>query len=167
MQKVNRPQGKWRDVVFVCIGLFVIAADQLSKTWIRTNLALGQSIFDVEFFRIIHVYNTGAAFGIFKGHSQTIAIITGIGIVAILVFIFILRSRWAIYDSMLLRSAAGLVVGGMIGNFIDRIRQGYVTDFLDFKIWPAFNAADSVATVGAIILAFCIINLAQPAKHQE
>jgi signal peptidase II len=167
MQKVNRPQGKWRLLVFGCVGLLVILADQLSKTWIRNNLAWGQSIFDAGFFQIINVHNTGAAFGILKGHSWALIIVDFVGIVVILLLVFVLRSRWSFLDSMLVMSAIGLVLGGTIGNLIDRLYLGYVTDFLDFKVWPVFNVADSAVTVGVIIIAYCLICLTQPAKHQE
>ena len=167
MQKVNRPQGRWRNVVFGCVGLLVILADQLSKVWIRTNLPRGQSLFDAGFFQVVHVHNTGAAFGIFKDHTLTLTIVAIIGIVAILLLVFVLHSRWSFLDSMLVMSTVGLLLGGTIGNLIDRLRLGYVTDFIDFKVWPAFNIADSAVTVGVIIIACCIICLAQPAKSKE
>ena len=167
MQKVSRPQGKWRNVIFGCVGLLVILADQLSKIWIRSNLARGQSLFDTGFFQLIHVHNTGAAFGIFRDHTLTLTIVAFVGIIVILLLVFVLRSRWPFLDSMLLMSAIGLVLGGTIGNLIDRLRLGYVTDFIDFKVWPAFNVADAAVTIGVILIAYRIICLAQPAKHRE
>lgn len=167
MQKVHRPRDNWRDVVFGGIVLLVVLADQLTKTWIRTNLAFGQSIQDVGFFRILHVHNTGASFGLFKDHSLTLTIVAIIGIVVILALVFLLRSRWSFYDSMLVRSGIGLVMGGTIGNLVDRLRIGHVTDFLDFKIWPVFNIADASAVVGAIIIAFCLIFLTKTAVKKE
>ncbi len=167
MQKVNRHQVKWRDMVFGCVALLVIAADQLSKTWIKTNLALGQSLIDTGFFRIIHIRNTGAAFGIFQDHTQILIIVVFFEIVAILLLVFFLHNRLVSLDSMLVRLSLGLVLGGAIGNQIDRLYLGYVTDFIDFKVWPAFNIADSSAVVGTIIIAYYIIFLAQRVKHQE
>ncbi len=167
MQKLNRPQGKWRSLVFGGVGLLVILADQLSKIWIRNNLDWGQSILDTGFFRIFHVHNTGAAFGIFQDHTLTLTIVDFIGIVVILLLVFILRSRWSFLDSMLVMSAIGLVMGGTIGNLIDRLLLGYVTDFIDFKVWPVFNIADAAVTIGVIIIAYRLICLAQSAKHQE
>jgi signal peptidase II len=167
MQKANRPQGKWRNVVFGGIALLVILADQLSKTWIRNNLAWGQSIFDTGFFQILHVHNTGAAFGIFKNHSLTLTIIDFVGIVVILLLVFVWRSRWSFLDSTLVMSAIGLIMGGTIGNMIDRLLLGYVTDFIDFRVWPVFNIADAAVTIGVIIIAYCLICLAQSAEHQE
>ncbi len=167
MQKVNRIQDKWRNAVFGCVGLLVIIADQLSKTWIRTNLDIGQRLFDTGFLQIVHVYNTGAAFGIFKDHSFTLTIVAFVGIIVILLLVFVLHSRWYFIDGMLVTSAVGLVLGGTIGNLIDRLRLGHVTDFIDFKVWPAFNVADAAVTIGVLIIAYRIICLAQPAKHQE
>lgn len=166
MQKVNRPQHKWRNSVFACIVLLVVLADQFSKWWITNNLAIGQSLFDAGFFRIVHIYNTGAAFGIFKGHTLTLTIVDFIGIAVILLLVFVWSSRWSFFDSLLVNSAIGMVLGGTVGNLIDRLRPPHqVTDFIDFKVWPAFNVADSAVTVGVIIVAYCIICLAQPAKQ--
>jgi signal peptidase II len=167
MQKVNRPQGKWRNVVLGCVGLLVILADQLSKWWIRENLDPGQSLFDAGFFRIVYIYNTGAAFGIFKNHSLILTIVDFVGIAVILLLVLVWSRRWSFFDSLLVNAAIGLVLGGTIGNLIDRLSLGYVTDFIDFKVWPSFNIADSSVTVGVIIIAYRIISLAQPAKHQE
>jgi signal peptidase II len=167
MQKANRPPVKWRNLVFGCVGLLVILADQLSKTWIKANVAIGQSLFDTGFFRIVYVHNTGAAFGILKDHTLTLTVVAFVGIVVILLLVFVLHSRWSFLDSMLVMSAIGLVMGGTIGNLIDRLRLGYVTDFIDFKLWPAFNVADAAVTVGVIIIAYCLICLVPPAKHEE
>jgi signal peptidase II len=167
MQKVSRPQGRWRNVVFGCVGLLVILVDQLSKTWIRANLVRGQSLFDTGFFRVVNAQNTGAVFGIFKDHTSTLIIVAFVGIIAILLLVFVLQSRWSFLDNLLVMSAVGLVVGGTIGNQIDRLRLGYVTDFIDFRVWPAFNVADAATTVGVIIIAYHLIFLAQPAKNRE
>lgn len=154
-------------MVFGAIALLIIVADQFSKTWIRTNLTPGESLFDKGFFRIIHIQNTGAAFGLFQDHTQTIIIVAFVGIIVILLLLFLLRSRWSFMDSMLVRSGIGLVVGGTIGNQIDRVRLGHVTDFIDFKVWPAFNVADASANVGIAIIVIYLIFLYRPLKHQE
>ena len=167
MQKVNRPQDKWRNVVFGCVGLLVILVDQISKIWIGANLAVGQSLFDVGFFRIVHVQNTGAAFGIFQDHTFTLIIVDFIGIAVILFLVFFLRSRWSFLDKLLVMSAIGMIIGGTIGNLIDRLRVGYVTDFIDFKVWPVWNVADMATVVGVIIIAYCLIFLYRPTKYEE
>lgn len=167
MEKEQRQRDRWRDVVFGSVVLLVVLADQLTKMWIRANLAFGQSLGDVGFFQILHVQNTGAAFGIFKGYNLVFIIFIFIFIIAILLLLFVFYNRWSFYDGMLVRAGMGLVMGGMIGNLIDRLRIGHVTDFLDFKVWPAFNIADSSGVVGAIIIICYIIFLAIKARHQE
>jgi len=160
MQKVNRPQAKWRNVVFLLIGLLVVFADQLSKAWISANLARGQSLFDAGFFQIVRVHNTGAAFGIFQNQSLALTIVAFIGVIVILLCVFFFYRRWPFLDSVLAKSALGLILGGTVGNLIDRVRLGYVTDFINFKVWPAFNIADAAVTIGVIIFVCYILYLA-------
>jgi signal peptidase II len=165
MQKSNRPRDRWRNIVFSLIVLLILVADQLSKAWIRTNLPEGYSLFKLGFFRITHVHNTGAAFGMFQDHSFALIIVAIIGMVAVLVFVFLLYRRFSWLDSMWLRVALGLVLGGTVGNLIDRLRLGYVTDFIDFGFWPAFNIADSAVKVGVIIFAYSLLRSTQTEKH--
>ena len=165
MRKVNRIQDKWRNVVIFLIGLAIVFADQLSKVWIRTNLARGQSLFDIGFLRITHVHNTGAAFGLFTDQSFVLTIVAIVGIAALLFFALLSHRSLPFLNSRLGRVALGLVLGGTVGNLIDRICFGYVTDFIDFKFWPAFNIADSAITIGVIILAYSILRFSQTAKH--
>ncbi len=165
MRKVNRLQGKWRNVVFSLTGLLIVVADQLSKAWIRTNLPEGRSLFETGFLRITHVHNTGAAFGLFPDQSFALIIVALIGITAILVYALVIYHRFPWLDGMLSKSALGLVLGGAVGNLIDRLRFGYVTDFIDFGFWPAFNIADSAITVGVIIFACSFLRLAQAEKY--
>jgi len=168
MQKLHLPPDRWRDIIFGSVVVLVVVVDQLTKALVRANLAVGQVWYDAGFVQIIHVQNTGAAFGLFKDHSITIIITSIIGIVVILVLVFLLRSRWHFLESMWVRMGMALVMGGTIGNnLIDRIRQGYVTDFLDFKVWPAFNVADASITVGVIIVAYRLIFYSGTAKSKE
>jgi signal peptidase II len=167
MQKVNRPQAKWWVVVFSGIGLLVILADQLTKTWVRGSLDRGQSLFDIGFFQITHVQNSGAAFGIFSDHTLPLIFVSFFGIIAILFLVFIIHRQYSFLDNIWVMTAVGLALGGMLGNQIDRLRLGYVTDFLDFKVWPAFNVSDASLIVGVIILACCLILQAKPVKHRE
>jgi signal peptidase II len=167
MRKENRPLDKWTNVVLGCVGLFVILADQLTKSWIRTNLYPGQSLFDAGYFRIIHIYNTGAAFGILQDHSLLFIILAIIGIIVILSLVFTMHSRWTIIDKLWVRAGIGMVLGGTAGNLIDRLLyEGRVTDFIDFRIWPAFNIADSAVTVGAILIICFLIFLPQSSVHE-
>ena len=165
MRKVNRLQDRWQNAVFSLIGLLIVVADQFSKAWIRTNLLEGQSLFETGFFRITHVHNTGAAFGLFPDQSFALAIIALISITAIIVYVFVIYRYFPLPDGMLGKLALGLVFGGAAGNLIDRLRFGYVTDFIDFGFWPAFNIADSAVTVGVIIFAYSLLRLARAEKR--
>jgi len=164
MQKTGNSQGKW-NVVFFLIALLVVAADQLSKIWIRSNLAIGQSLPETGFFRLTHIYNTGAAFGLFHGQSFSLTIVALVGIVILLLYVLIFYRRFPFLVNRLGKSALGLVLGGTIGNLIDRLRFGYVTDFIDIGIWPAFNIADSAIVVGIIIFAYSLLLLARAEKR--
>ena len=164
MQEAESLQGKWRSAVFLLTALLIVVADQLSKIWIR-SYPEQQVIVDVGLFRIIHTHNTGAAFGLFQGHSFALTIVGLVAIAVILLYTLFLYRRFPILDNKLGKSAVGLVVGGTVGNLIDRLQFGYVTDFTDFGFWPAFNIADSAIVVGAIILAYSLLPLARTEKH--
>ncbi len=165
MQKANRLQDKWRNLVFFLTALLIVATDQLSKIWIRTNLAVGQSLPEVGFPRLTHINNTGAAFGLFQGQTVPLIIVASVGVVAILVYAFLIYRRFPFLDNWLAWIGLGLVLGGTVGNLVDRLRLGYVTDFIDFGFWPAFNIADSAIVVGVIIFAYSLLTLARAGKN--
>jgi signal peptidase II len=157
MEKSNRSRLSWRDIIFVGTVLLVIAIDQLSKLWIVRNIPLNGILWDFGFLRIVHIQNTGAAFGIFRGHTMALIIVDFIGIFVILFLVFFLRRRWPFINRLPVLVGIGLILGGTIGNLIDRLRTGFVTDFIDFRVWPVWNMADTSVTVGTIILAYCLI----------
>ncbi|MFC2056591.1 signal peptidase II [Chloroflexota bacterium] len=161
MQRADFPQGKWWNVVFFLTALLVVAADQFSKIWIRSNLDVGQSLPETGLFRLTHIYNTGAAFGLFQDQSFSLAIVAFIGIVVVPLFVFLAPHHFPFLDTKLGKLALGLVFGGTIGNLVDRLRFGYVTDFIDIGIWPTFNIADSTVTVGVILLLYSLRSLAK------
>ncbi len=167
MQKVNSLQGKRGNAVFFFTALLVVVADQLSKVWIRSNLAIGESLFEVGFFRLIRVHNSGAAFGLFQGQSFLLTLIALVGVVALLLYALFFHRKLPFLGNRLGKLALGLVLGGTVGNLIDRIYLGYVTDFIDFNFWPAFNIADSAIVVGTIILAYSLICLARAGKRSD
>ncbi len=146
-------------MVFSLTALLVVAADQLTKIWIRSNLAVGQSIPERGFFQITHIHNTGAAFGLFPDHSFLLSIVASAGIVLLLVYALFIRRRFPFLDKMPCWIALGLILGGTIGNLIDRLRFGYVDDFISVGIWPSFNIADSGVTVGALMVAYFLLRL--------
>ena len=150
---------------FFLTALLVVVADQLSKMWIRSNLVVGQSLPETGFFRLTHIQNTGAAFGLFQGHSFALSIVALVGIVVLLLYALFIYRRFPILDNRLGKLALGLVLGGTVGNLIDRLHLGYVTDFIDVGFWPAFNIADSAIVVGVIMLAYSLRFLARAEKH--
>jgi signal peptidase II len=167
MERVNHLQLSWRDFIFAGIVLLVIFFDQLSKFLINRYLPLNHVLRDYGIFQIVHVQNTGAAFGIFQGHSPALIVVDFIGIFIILYLVFVLRRRWPFINHMLVLTSIGLILGGTIGNLIDRLRFGRVTDFIDFKIWPVWNVADASTVVGTIILAYCLIFIAGRTQSKE
>ena len=166
MQKAESLQGKWRNVAFLLTALLIVAADQFSKVWIR-SYPEEQLISEAGFFRIIHTHNTGAAFGLFQGHSFALTIVASVGIAVILLYALFIYRRFPILENRLGRLALGLILGGAVGNLIDRLNLGYVTDFIDIGVWPTFNIADSAVTVGVFILAYLLLPLARAGKRGD
>jgi signal peptidase II len=129
------------------IGLAAIAADQLTKHIVAGHLALDDGIHVVGPFWIHHVQNSGIAFGLFSSATAAVIVLTGIAIGWMLLFFTRSGARHPV-----LPVALGLVIGGSVSNLLDRVRLGYVTDFIDLRYWPAFNLADSFIVVGVAIL---------------
>ncbi len=136
------------------LSILTIFFDQLSKWWILNVIMVPANTIPVtQFFNLVLVHNRGASFGIFSDAP-------GWASIALIVFAIIISIVLAIWmwqaQETLLSVALGLVIGGAIGNVIDRIRFGAVVDFLDFYAggwhWPAFNVADSAITLGVILL---------------
>ena len=144
-------------MVFYLTALLVIVADQVTKLLIRANLDAWQSTFELGFFRFTHIHNTGAAFGLFPGQSLPLIIIGLISVSAILVIMAFFSHRFPVLNSRMGRLGLGLLLGGTVGNLVDRLRLGYATDFLNFNMWPAFNVADSAITVGVILFAYSLL----------
>ena len=130
------------------LSLFVIVADQVTKAAIRASLHPGETWPEGwELIRLSHVHNTGAAFGILQGAGTFLVVAPFIAIAAITVFLLTLpaHNRW--YSV-----APAAILGGAIGNLIDRIRLGHVTDFIDPTHYPSFNLADSAIVLGVITI---------------
>jgi signal peptidase II len=151
------PDNKIWNILFFVSAFFVLALDQLSKAFVRSNMALGQSIPESGFFRFTYVENTGAAFSIFHGRASLLAIFSFAGALLILAWVFIFAKKYPELDTPLNKIALGIILGGTLGNFIDRAVIGRVTDFLDVGPWPVFNLADSAVVVGVIIFAISIL----------
>ncbi len=138
--------------MIAALTLIIITLDQATK-FLVSNHSDKLPIEVVKgIFAIALVRNKGAAFGILQNQ---IAFFISIAVVTITIIIFMLRKN---ASGALLKVSLALILGGAIGNLIDRIRFGYVIDFLDFKIWPVFNIADSAITIGAGLLLLQILS---------
>jgi signal peptidase II len=149
----------WRTVLFFLVALAVAISDQLSKAWIRSNLAVGQSLPVDRFTRFIHTQNTGAAFGIFADHTSVLTVVSFIGAAVVLFYNFYLCRRFPFLDNGVSMAALGAVLGGTVGNLIDRLTLGYVTDFVAVGTFPAYNVADASLTTGVSVFAGSLIYL--------
>jgi signal peptidase II len=131
----------------LAIGLAAVAADQLTKHIVTGHLALDDGIHVIGPFWIHHVQNSGIAFGLFSRATAVVIVLTTIAVAWMLLFFLRSGARHPV-----LPVALGLVIGGSVSNLLDRVRLGYVTDFIDLRYWPAFNLADSFIVVGVAIL---------------
>jgi signal peptidase II len=150
-EKSTWKQTLWSYVALLFTAGTIIFLDQLTKSWVRDNLAYGESFIPFPYIapyaRILHWRNTGAAFGLFQeggGIFMILAIVVG----AMIIFYYpkIQKEDWA------LRMAMGLQLGGAVGNLVDRIQHGHVTDFVSVSNFPVFNIADTSITFGVLIL---------------
>ena len=134
------------------IALVVIGIDQLTKYLIRANMDLGQSIPADGWVRLTYVTNTGGAFGILTNQTflLTMSAIVGAAIIFLSLSYLPLKA-WT------LKLGLGLVLAGSVGNLVDRVRFGQVTDFIDVGAWPVFNVADSSTVVGTILIVFYLM----------
>ena len=142
---------KYRGLSLLVLAL-VVTLDQLTKHLIRTNLALGGSIPDDGFFQLVHARNTGAAFGLFDDATPFLIATSTIALIFVVWLAF--AHRVTFLEGIWGRLALGLAAGGTLGNLIDRVYYGYVTDFLKAGPWPAFNVADASVVTGMTLLAF-------------
>ena len=127
--------------------LAAIAADQLTKLIVSSQLQFDESLHVLGPFSIHHVQNSGIAFGLFSSATAVVTALTAIAVAWMLVYFGRSGARHPV-----LPVALGLLIGGSTSNLIDRIRLGHVTDFLDLRYWPAFNLADSFIVIGVAIL---------------
>ena len=137
-----------RSLGFFLIAGTVLALDQATKAIIRATLSPGEAWPDADWLlHIVHVTNSGAAFGILQGQTVFLIVTSFLGVAAI-----VLYYASPPLEHGLLRAALGLQLGGAAGNLIDRIRVGEVTDFVNFEFFPAFNVADASITVGVVAI---------------
>ena len=140
-------------LILATVASCIVALDQLTKLYIHANFGLGESVPVIrDLFHITYVRNTGAAFGFLNrapvAFREPFFIIVPLLAMAVILVIFIRLKD----EQQLMGASLSLVLAGAIGNLIDRLRFGFVIDFLDFHIWPVFNVADSCITVGALCM---------------
>lgn len=139
----------WR---FGILAAVVLVLDQVAKIIVRQTLEPRESIEVFPGFSLSRVSNEGIAFGFFPGRQAVVAVLTVVALSAIAIALAGLVSRNAY-----VAAGAGMLVGGSLGNLIDRLIHGAVTDFLDFTRWPAFNLADCGITIGAALIVFGLV----------
>ena len=129
------------------VALAAVAADQITKHVVASNIALDRAVKLFGPFSIHHVQNSGIAFGLFSSATVVVIVLTTVAVAWMLVFFARSGARHPA-----LPVALGLLIGGSVSNLVDRVRLGYVTDFLDLRWWPAFNLADASIVVGVAVL---------------
>jgi len=147
------------------VSFAVVILDYITKKIIQAHVHLMDAINVLPFLKIVHVENTGGAFGVFSGISNKIFIsISLAAIVFILIYLLRTAKRLEIIS-------LSLILGGAIGNLIDRVMIGKVIDFIDFFVgkwhWPAFNVADSALTVGIILFLLANIRQGKDSKNTQ
>ena len=155
----------WR---WIALAVVVIVLDQLSKTWALGTLRMAEQVVVTSFFNLVLVFNAGAAFSFLAnagGWQKWFFVVLASGISLWLVAM--LRQH---AGERLMALALSLILGGAIGNVIDRLRFDAVVDFLDFHLagahWPAFNVADSAITVGVVLMLWCQFFPPKPLESQ-
>jgi signal peptidase II len=149
-------------MVLGAVALVVVTVDQLTKALVVASLPVGGRVEVLGDFVVLwHVQNTGAAFSLFEGMTLLFYAITALALVMIAYFHISFRER-----SLWLHALLGLVLGGSLGNLIDRVRLGAVTDFVSVGVgdlrWPTFNVADSSLVVGILLLVGYLVLLEHP-----
>lgn len=152
MQKIRTP---------LIVATVVVILDQLSKWLVVKSIPLYDTVPFLPFLDLTHIRNPGAAFGIFSDLPEQARLILFVVVLitAVIVIFYFLKKTGP--QDILLRFSLGLILGGAIGNSIDRFTLRYVTDFIDFHWfgdpalhWPPFNIADSAITIGVILILF-------------
>ena len=142
----------YRDWIFYVLTITVIIFDQITKYVVRETIPLYDTLIEVGIFSIVHGQNTGSAFGLFAGFTNFLIIASLIGLGLILYF-FVKQAS----ANLFVRVSVGLIVGGAVGNLIDRIKAGFVVDFISVGWWPAFNVAYSAISIGMTVMVLFMI----------
>jgi signal peptidase II len=156
--------------LFFALTVIALVLDQLSKVIVRHDIPLGGRVeFIPGLIHFSHVQNRGAAWGIFAGQKLPLIIFT-----AVIIVVMLTSAREVVRRGRLASAAFGLILGGAVGNLIDRITFGYVTDFLDtdtsvqfLRTFPVFNIADSALTIGVILMLLTMLFQRDPVPEAD
>lgn len=130
--------------------VLVVGLDQLTKALVRGGIDIGDEDSVLPGISLVHVRNSGVAFGAFSGGGIVVVALVAAALAALLFYFF------THMDKRLVWLPTGMLLGGSIGNIIDRVRDGAVTDFVKLPAWPAFNVADISITFGVIVLLWVV-----------
>lgn len=134
----------------VVVALVVLVADQVTKAIVRGSIGRGERVDLVLGIDLVNTRNSGVAFGFFSGGGAIVAVVAAIALAALLIFFATHLTRPLVW------LPTGLLIGGAVGNLIDRAAEGAVTDFVDVSVWPAFNLADTAITIGVLSLLYVL-----------
>jgi signal peptidase II len=147
----------WQWLALTAIALAAVAADQLTKHIVAGEITLDDGVHVLGPLWIRHVQNSGIAFGLFAQSTAVVIVLTTIAIAWMLVYFGRSGAKHPV-----LPVALGLVIGGSASNLVDRVRLGYVTDFIDLRWWPTFNFADSFIVLGVALLLWILFRAEPP-----
>jgi signal peptidase II len=153
------------NLLLILIALVVIGLDQFTKQAVQNNLPLGASLLVFppwEYVRIVHWVNTGAAFGKFQGGNSLL-----IGVTSVIILVILIYYQTLAEGHLFKTICLSFMVGGAIGNLIDRLTLGCVVDFVAVGNFPVFNLADSCVTVSVILLLLSLIIEERKAKAAQ
>ena len=144
----------------VVVALAVLVADQATKAIVRGSIGRGERVDLVLGVDLVNTRNSGVAFGFFSGGGTIVAFVAAIALAALLIFFATHLTRPLVW------LPTGLLIGGAVGNLVDRAAEGAVTDFVDVSIWPAFNVADAAITIGVLSLLYVLEGPPSRADHR-
>ena len=157
-----RTLARRRSALFVAIAVLVVAADQFTKWLIRQTVEPGSAWPGDWPVKLVHITNSGAAFGMLQGAGPLLAVTSVIGMAAIVMYLF--NPDFA---HPLMQAGLALMFGGAVGNLIDRVWSGEVVDFIKFPYFWTFNVADSSITIGVVLLAWAIVMEGEKKSNAE
>jgi signal peptidase II len=150
-------------LILIAVAVAVVIIDQLTKALINGYMQVGESLPVIPgILHVTHVQNAGAAFGMMQNRRPLFLVAAFVIITVIAVFYRRIKE-----EGVLPVIAVGLLLGGAIGNLIDRVLVGMVTDFIDFRIWPVFNIADCAIVVGVVVLGYFAIRSSNKESKKE